>query len=266
MDLDINNYLKLNFYQLSSIDICNDNDFSTYENFKKFILDHYYLKHIEKKNYIKYVKVKRQIIMIKEGKKYNNYINNINSIIRIMFENNIFSNIDIRRYMYKINFFFKLLNDKKNTFITSIYTIRSLFDLKGDNYAFKVRIMYVINNLIRKYHIFLKNSKKIIFLVNQLLELESSYEIDHNLITLNNDINLTSTSKLYGVYNGTYIFYTKYPITFLNKGKENLFFVSGLNGMPGIGPDGITNYIFYSGVIQVKIFGNFRSFYASRMN
>jgi hypothetical protein len=27
--------------------------------------------------------------------------------------------------------------------------------------------------------------------------------------------------------------------------------------MPGIGPDGITNYIFYSGVIQVKIFGNF---------
>lgn len=82
-------------------------------------------------------------------------------------------------------------------------------------------------------------------------------DYSNNSITLNNDINLTSTSKLYGVYNGTYIFFSKYPITFLNKGKENLFVFSGLNGMTGIGPDGITNYIFYSGVIQVKIFGNF---------
>ena len=82
-------------------------------------------------------------------------------------------------------------------------------------------------------------------------------DYSNNRITMNNDIDLTSTSTSYGVYNGTYIFYSKIPITFLNKGKENIFIISGLNGMKGIGPDGITNYIFYSGVIQVKILGNF---------
>ena len=184
MDLDI--FLKSNFNQLSSKDICNDNDFSNYENFKKFILNHYNLKHIEKKNYIKYVKVKRQIIRIKEEELYNNYINKINSIIKIMFENNIFSNCDIKKYMYRINLFFRLIEDKKNTLFNSIHTIRELFDLKGDNHQFKIRIMYVINNLIRKYQIFLKLSREVIVLIHKLLELESSYGIDHTLIELNN--------------------------------------------------------------------------------
>ena len=82
-------------------------------------------------------------------------------------------------------------------------------------------------------------------------------DYSNNRITLNNDINNSSTSTKYGLYNGTYIFYTSELITFLNKGKENIFVVSGLNGIKGPGPDGITNYTFYSGVIQVKILGNF---------
>jgi hypothetical protein len=79
----------------------------------------------------------------------------------------------------------------------------------------------------------------------------------HNKITLNNDTNNSSTSTKYGVYNGTYIFYSSELITFLNEGKENIFVVSGLNGIKGPGPDGIKNYVFYSGVIQIKILGNF---------
>ena len=79
----------------------------------------------------------------------------------------------------------------------------------------------------------------------------------NNIITLNNDVNNKSTSTSYGVYNGTYIFYSSELITFLNKGKENIFVISGLNGIKGPGPDGITNYTFYSGVIQVKILGDF---------
>ena len=79
----------------------------------------------------------------------------------------------------------------------------------------------------------------------------------NNKITLNNDTINSSTSTKYGMYNGTYIFYTTEFITFLNKGKENIVVVSGLNGINGPGPDGITNYTFYSGVIQVKILGNF---------
>jgi len=80
----------------------------------------------------------------------------------------------------------------------------------------------------------------------------------NNKITLNNDKNYNaSMATLYGMYNGTYIFYTTKYITFLNKNKENIFIVSGLNGIKGSGPDGITNYTFYSGVIQVKVVGDF---------
>jgi len=76
-------------------------------------------------------------------------------------------------------------------------------------------------------------------------------------MTLNNNSNNSSTALSYGVYNGTYIFYSDIPITFLNSSKEDIFIVSGLNGLNGVGPDGITNYLFYSGIIQVKILGNF---------
>jgi len=82
-------------------------------------------------------------------------------------------------------------------------------------------------------------------------------DYSNNKITLNNDVNYTSTSTSYGVYNGTYIFYSDEPIAFLNKGKEDIFIVSGLNGRSSAGPDGNTNYDFYTGVIQIKILGNF---------
>ena len=82
-------------------------------------------------------------------------------------------------------------------------------------------------------------------------------DYSNNKMSLNNNSNNTSTATSYGVYNGTYIFYSDLPITFLNKTKEDIFIVSGLNGLNGVGPDGITNYIFYSGIIQVKILGDF---------
>lgn len=80
--------------------------------------------------------------------------------------------------------------------------------------------------------------------------------IKNDILTLNNDVNNSSTSTKYGMYNGTYIFYTTFPITFLNKGKENLFVVSGLNSSNGNGPNN-TPYTFYTGIIQIKVLGNF---------
>jgi hypothetical protein len=81
-------------------------------------------------------------------------------------------------------------------------------------------------------------------------------DFSNNSITLNNNVS-KSVATAYGMYNGTYIFYTSEYITFLNKNKEDIFIVSGLNGITGPGPDGNTNYTFYSGVIQIKILGNF---------
>jgi hypothetical protein len=81
-------------------------------------------------------------------------------------------------------------------------------------------------------------------------------DFSNNSITLNNNVTNSIATK-YGIYNGTYIFYTSEFITFLNKGKEDIFIVSGINGIVGPGPDGNTNYTFFSGVIQIKILGNF---------
>lgn len=81
-------------------------------------------------------------------------------------------------------------------------------------------------------------------------------DFSNNSITLNNNVTNSIATK-YGIYNGTYIFYTSEFITFLNKGKEDIFMVSGINGILGPGPDGTTNYTFFSGVIQIKILGNF---------
>ena len=81
-------------------------------------------------------------------------------------------------------------------------------------------------------------------------------DFSNNSITLNNNVS-NSTAITYGMYNGTYIFYTTEFITFLNKDKEDIFIISGINGITGPGPDGTTNYTFFSGVIQIKILGNF---------
>jgi hypothetical protein len=107
---------------------------------------------------------------------------------------------------------------------------------------------------IRTDHLFDSNGVEALYSQTRL-------HIDYtkNLMKLNTDAdyNTTSSSIIYGMYNGTYIFYTSSYITFLNKGKENIFVINGYNGILSPGPDGFTNYLFYKGVIQVKVLGNF---------
>jgi hypothetical protein len=183
--MELNIYLKLKFEQLSFSNICSDNDFLTYENFKKFILDHYYLDHMEKHNYIKFVKVKRQILRTKNEIIYSLLLKNINDTIKIMYDNHIFPNIDIKKYMYKIYNIFKIIEERKISISNTIKTIKNLYYIK-DNPIFRMKILIGINTLTHRYMILLKNSKKLIYLINKLMELEYSYGIDHKLIELNN--------------------------------------------------------------------------------
>ena len=76
--MEVNHFLKSKFIQLSSKNICKENEFLTFDNFKKFIDEHYNLAHMEKHNYIKYVKVKRQILKLKDEENYTCLINQIN--------------------------------------------------------------------------------------------------------------------------------------------------------------------------------------------
>jgi len=185
--MNIENILKKEFDQLSIKNVCNNNEFLTYENFKNFILKHYDLDHIKKCNYIKYVKIKRQILKLKEDDIYTKLLNDINSTIKIMSYSNIFPKVDIKKYMFKINSFFKLIESRKISIINSINTIRNIFNIKDKNdKQFQFKIITAINTLSFKYQFFIKFSKKLIHLINQLINLESLYNIDHKLIEINN--------------------------------------------------------------------------------
>jgi len=184
--MELNSYINKYFNMLTYNDISEKNNFKSYDNFKNFINEHYNLSHLERNNYIKYVKVNRQIIKLKEGNKYINLLSKINSIVNIMSIHNVFPNIDIKKYLFRINILFRLIEEKKNNLINTINTIRSLFDLKGDDTKFKFKIITGINTLTYKYKIYVKNSKELIYYINQLIELENIYNIDHKLIELNN--------------------------------------------------------------------------------
>jgi hypothetical protein len=183
--MELNSFLEENFKRLSLKDICETNNFLSYENFKKFIDEHYNLNHIENNNYIKYVKVKRQIIRLTNNEEYIKIINDINSIISYLSDLNIIPNLNIRKYMYKINTFFKFINDKEKILLNTIIKIRELFKIK-DNYIFHLKIMNGINPLFEKYRIFKIKKRLLISLVDNLIEFELSYGIDHKLIELNN--------------------------------------------------------------------------------
>lgn len=183
---NINTFLKSKFTQLSLNNICDDNDFATYENFKKFIVDHYQLSHMEKYNYIKYVKVKRQILRLDANEEYNSILNQINYILKIMYDNHTFPNLDIKKYLFKINNIFKLIDDRHNSLLTTIKTIRTIFDLKYANSKVKMKILYGVNTLTYRYTMFLKYSKKLSYWVQKLIDFEFKYGIDHKLIELNN--------------------------------------------------------------------------------
>jgi hypothetical protein len=80
----------------------------------------------------------------------------------------------------------------------------------------------------------------------------------NNYVTFNNNTNINIK---YGMYIGEYYIFNipqNKPITFLNRGKENIVTLNSVNGnyVLGLGPDGNT-YKFYSGTLLVTIRGNF---------
>ena len=184
--MELNEYLKLYFTQLSFKNICNDNDFTTYENFKRFIDNHYSLEHMEKHNYLKYVKVKRQILRLNEDKLYYQHINDINNTIKFLADMHTFPYIDIKKYMFKIYNIFKIIDEKKVALSKTIKIIRSLFDMKSKSAISNIKLMMGLNTISYRYKLLLINSKKIIENVNKLIDLEDKYGIDHKLIQLNN--------------------------------------------------------------------------------
>jgi hypothetical protein len=184
--MDLNKYIDKYFCMLSYNDLSEKNNFKDYNNFKDFIVGHYNLNHMKLNNYIKYVKVKRQIIILTKRDEYINLLAKINSIINIMHTHSIFPKIDIKKYLFKMNVLFRLIEEKKNNILQSINSIRDLYEIQCSNIKFNFKILIYINTLIYKFKIYNKNSKDLIDHVNKLIEIENDFDIDHKLIDLNN--------------------------------------------------------------------------------
>ena len=113
--------MNLNSYLFDKCRNLNENDIyefsmEIYDNFYYFIENHYSLEHMKNNNYIKYVKVMRQKLLNDKPKEYNFLINNINQLINVLFKYNLFPNLTIRKYLFKIYKFLKILDIKKKKY------------------------------------------------------------------------------------------------------------------------------------------------------
>jgi len=186
----INNLFKKDFIQLTPKYISKINDFSSYENFRDFITNHYNLSYIEKNNYLKFVKVKRYILKFTEEEKYTGYIIQMNNIIKIMSEHQTFPNIDIRKYMFKLNVLLNVIKERKRILLETIENIRNIYNINNNSSIYRcstcLRIVIGINGINYRYKIFQKYSKQLINTIKEFMIFEESYGIDHKLIELNN--------------------------------------------------------------------------------
>ena len=187
-DINLKFFLCNQYDQITSKNISIENDFLDYENFRSFIIKRYNLEHMKIHNYIKYVKVIRQIIQLNDNIKYRSYIDTINSYIKLLSEYNVFPKKNIVKFMYKTDAFIRLIDKKRKILQHTIKNIRDIFDsvnpIENDDTKFK--LLHGLNTFSHRCQIFNKYSAKIIHLFKKLILMEESYGIDHKLIDLNN--------------------------------------------------------------------------------
>ena len=183
--MNIYDYLKIHSKNLTTYNI-HDQNMEDYQSFKTFIDEHYNLKHIQKNNYIKYVKVTRQKIVFINYDKYHFYINQINQIIELMSTYHIFYKINFNKYLFNIDKLKQLLHRKEKNLKDTICSFQDLYSQFEMNNKIQFQILHTINNYRYKYHIFKKLKREVLNYINEFIKFEESYGIDQKLIQIVN--------------------------------------------------------------------------------
>jgi hypothetical protein len=178
--MNIKEFLKTKLVNLNISHLSIDNDFSDYTTFKKFIDEHYKLEYLKKNNYIKYVKVVRQILIIERKEEYSSLFTNIDDVINILASHQTFPRINIRKYMFKIDAIFNIIKSKHSILIEIMKHIKSLDPQSNPKIAFSM------NTVNYRYQIFKKYSVQLKEYLQQFINLEKEHGIDHKFIELNN--------------------------------------------------------------------------------
>ena len=183
--MNIKEYL-LKYSKNLTINDIEKNDMSEYKYFKNFINKHYSLEHIKEHNYLKYVKIIRQKIVYETNQLYDINLEKINDIINKMYYHNVFMNININKYLFKLNKIFLLLDKKELAIKNLIKKYRLLYETYIHKKDVSLKILYNLNNITYKQQIFIKLSKILKFHIHELINLQEKYDIEHKLIEINN--------------------------------------------------------------------------------
>lgn len=199
--MNIHDYLIKYTKNINENDI-NDYNMENYDNFKNFIDNHYTLDHLKNNNYIKYVKVIRQKIVLMGNNNYELLINKINKIFLIMDENHLFYKINFNKYLFNIKKIHFLLKKRENSIEGEIQKFKDLYNEYNNNNKIKFQILHTINICNRKYTLFNKYKRELLHLINEFNILEEKYGIDQKLIDIvNTERKLIGKKSEYNVNN-----------------------------------------------------------------
>ena len=183
--MNLNDYLKNKIKNINEDDICHM-DILKYNDFKQFVDEHYNLIHLKNNNYLKYVKVIRQKIVYTNEEKYEELIDEINIIFKKMHEKNLFFKINFRRYLFNIKKIILLLKKRELGLNNEIKRFNDLYHYFPSQ-TVKFKLLQTINTSNNKLIQFKKYKHKLLYLINKFKDLELKYEIDQDLININND-------------------------------------------------------------------------------
>jgi hypothetical protein len=156
-----------------------------YNSFKNFIDNHYNLEHLRTNNYLKFVKVSRQKIVLSGVIDYNKMIDDINNIFKIMNDNYLFYRLNFRKYLFNIKKINSLFKKREIGLKMELERFEELYDyFKKKNIKFK--LLKTINLCNRKIQLFNMYKRQVLYLINNFIKLESKYGIDQKLINIVN--------------------------------------------------------------------------------
>lgn len=182
--MKLHNYLHQKCKNLSKKDIFSL-EMEKYDNFKKFIDEHYNIEHLKNNNYLKYVKVKRQMIVLSGLENYDQLIDKINHIFIEMSEHFLFFKINFRKYLFNIKKIFSLLKKREIGLSKELERFKNLYDIFNIE-SIKFKILRTINSCNRKISLFRVYKRELLYYINNFIELESKYGIDQKLINIIN--------------------------------------------------------------------------------
>lgn len=186
---DLREYLKSvdGIIHMNNSFISKKMDMTKFEEFDNFVKERYSIEHMKEFNYIKYVKVKREMLTYYNTDNYVQKIEQINSILRELSKKGILHYIDFRKYLFKIYNVIDLFKKKIEMNEKSIHRRKHFLSIaeykditQEDN--LKSRVIFSINRLKEKNEILNEKLIQIRKIILEFIDIEKNNGIDHDEI------------------------------------------------------------------------------------